>query len=603
VLQRKIIKNQIDTQNGFYLLNHIQGINIVNGLAEFFRTLGAPRLAAMATVALITVGIISYMAMRLSTPQMSLLFSGLDLADSSQIVQNLEGQNIPYELVGDGSTILVPENQVSRLRMDIAAQGLNTGGSVGYEIFDNQDNLGTTSFVQNINSLRALEGELARTINSIEQVSSSRIHLVLPQRRLFSNESREGSASIFIKTRSGRLSRGQIIAIQNLVAASVPELNQERISIVDQRGNLLARGSSESELGSLATSIEEKKISLETRLRAQIEELLGKTVGLGKVRAEVTAVLDMSRTTSNSETYDPDGAVPLSTNVVERTRTNVENAEEEAISVANNLPNAAITESEGPDIRSQDSETETSELTNFSLSKTISTQINEAGTVQRLSVAVLVDGRYVGGGTADDGTVTPSTYQPRSQDEIDQLEELVKSTMGFDEVRGDTLSVINMEFAPIDFGESEIEKGMFDFTNIDIMRIAEVTTLFIVSVLLILFGLRPLISYMTTAQSGDGIRQVQYVGAAPAGAQQQIAPGQAQAAIAPPPPPPDFTVPQTGENKVSAKQVAQDYGMEAAIDVAAVEGRIQATTLKKVGELVERHPDESVAVVRSWLYG
>ncbi|MEZ5758058.1 MAG: flagellar basal-body MS-ring/collar protein FliF [Emcibacteraceae bacterium] len=579
----------------------------MNGLAEFFRTLGAPRLAAMATVALITIGFFAFLTMRLSTPQMSLLFSGLDLADSSQIVQNLEGQNIPYELVGDGSTILVPKDRVSRLRMDIAAQGLNTGGSVGYEIFDNQDNLGTTSFVQNINSLRALEGELARTINSIDQVSSSRIHLVLPQRRLFSNESREGSASIFIKTRGGRLGRGQIIAIQNLVAAAVPELNQERISIVDQQGSLLARSSPEGEVGSLATSIEEKKISLENRLRTQIEELIAKTVGQGKVRAEVTAELDMNRTTSNSETYDPDGAVVLSTTTREKSSTDVQNAEEDqAISVANNLPNAGIAEDTGPDIQSQNNSSESEEVTNYSISKTISTQVNEAGSVRKLSVAVLVDGRYQGGETADDGTVTPITYQPRSDAEITQIEELVKSTIGFDETRGDTVSVINMEFAPIDYGEAEVEKSMFDLANIDIMRVAEIATLFIVSVLLILFGLRPLISYMMTSQSGDGMpRQAQLAGAVAPGAgyapQQQITGyDQQQAALAPPAPPP---LPVRREDRISAREVAQQQGMEAAIDVAAVEGRIQATTLKKVGELVERHPDESVAVVRSWLYG
>ncbi len=577
----------------------------MNSLAVFFRTLGAPRLAAMATVALITIGFFVFLTMRLSTPQMSLLFSGLDLADSSQIVQNLEGQNIPYELVGDGSTILVPENQVSRLRMDIAAQGLNTGGSIGYEIFDSQDNLGTTSFVQNINRLRALEGELARTINSIEKVSSSRIHLVLPQRRLFTNESREGSASIFIKTRGGRLSRGQIIAIQNLVAAAVPELQQERISIVDQQGSLLARSSSESELGGLATSLEEKKISLESRLRTQIEELISKTVGLGKVRAEVTAELDMNRMTSNSEVYDPDGSVVLSSTTREQNSSDTENADEGEISVANNLPNAGITDDTGPEIRSQGNESMVEEITNFKVSKTISTLVNEAGTIKKLSVAVLVDGRYEGGETGEDGTVTPQTYQPRSEDEIAQIEELVKSTMGFDEDRGDTVSVINMAFAPIDFGEAAVEKSMIDMNNIDIMRVAEITTLFIVSVLLILFGLRPLISYMTTAPSGSEM-QHQLTSADPAYAgQHQIAAGDASGGTAALAPPANEVAPPVirREDRISAREVAQQQGMEAAIDVAAVEGRIQATTLKKVGELVERHPDESVAVVRSWLYG
>lgn len=573
----------------------------MNGLAEFFRTLGAPRLAAMATVAVITIGFFAFLTMRLSTPQMSLLFSGLDLADSSQIVQNLEGQNIPYELVGDGSTILVPADQVSRLRMDMAAQGLNAGGSVGYEIFDNQDNLGTTSFVQNINRLRALEGELARTINSIEMVSSSRVHLVLPQRRLFSNENRSGSASIFIKTRSGRLGRGQIVAIQNLVAAAVPELNQESISIVDQQGSLLARGSAESELGSMASNLEEKKISLETRLRTQIEELIGKTVGLGKVRAEVSAELDMNRTTSNSEIFDPDGAVVLSTTTRERTMSNVDNAESDAISVANNLPNAGeVGADTGPEIKSQNNESDTEEVTNFSLSKTISSQVNEAGAIRKLSVAVLIDGRYQGGGTADDGTVIPAVYQPRSTDEIAQIEALVKSTMGFDEARGDSVSVVNMEFAPIDFGENEVEKSLFELNNIDIMRVAEIATLLIVSILLILFGLRPLISYMTTAPSGSAMQPQ----LAAAGGAQQLAPGEipVQAALGPPTAS-EFAIPVRGENRISALEVAQQHGMEAAIDVAAVEGKIQQTTLKKVGELVDRHPDESVAVVRSWLYG
>lgn len=575
----------------------------MNSLAEFFRTLGAPRLAAMATVALITIGFFVFLTMRLSTPQMSLLFSGLDLADSSQIVQNLEGRNIPYELVGDGNTILVPENQVSRLRMDIAAQGLNTGGSVGYELFDNQDSLGTTSFVQNINRLRALEGELARTINAIDKVSSSRIHLVLPQRRLFSNESREGSASIFIKTRGGRLGRGQILAIQNLVAAAVPDLQQERISIVDQQGSLLARGSTEDQINSFANTLEEKKISLENRLRTQIEELIGKTVGLGKVRAEVTAELDLNRVTSNSEIYDPDGAVVLSTTTREQTSSNVENADEGEISVANNLPNAGITDDTGPEIQSQGSESNIEETTNFKLSKTISTQINEAGTIKKLSVAVLVDGRYDGAGMNEDGTTNAGTYQPRSENELSQIEELVKSTMGFDEDRGDTISVINMAFAPIDFGEAEVEKSLFETNNIDIMRVAEIASLFIVSILLILFGLRPLISFMTMAPNGESQGQIT---SSPQSApqqhhQQQISGGQ-QAALSPPHASNEIALPPR-EQRVSSREVLQQQGMEAAIDVAAVEGRIQATTLKKVGELVERHPDESVAVVRSWLYG
>ena len=569
----------------------------MNGLAAFFKTLGPARLAAIATVAAITIGFFIFLSIRLSTPNMSLLFSGLDLSDSSKIVQSLEAQAIPYKLVGGGSTILVPDNQVSRIRISVAEQGLANGGSLGYEIFDRSDSLGATSFVQNINHLRALEGELARTIQSIEKVTSARIHLVLPQRRLFSNESRQATASIFIKSTSGRLSRNQVIAIQNLVSAAVPDLQPERISIVDQKGSLLARGSSEDATSMLALSLEEKKVSMESRLRGQIETLLEKTVGLGKVRAEVSAELDLNRITSNSEAYDPEGQVILSESTDEKISSNRENADEDNVSVSNNLPGQAQTAPQGPAIKNQSNDSTTTTTTNYLNSKTIKTQIHEAGTVKKITVAVLVDGVY-----QDAGEGNPPVYQPRTEEDLAKLENLVKSTIGYDEERGDTVQIVNMQFAEVDYGEEAAEESLFDFSKADIMRFIELGGLMLIGILVIFFALRPLIKFLTSAPQNPASQMAALEG----GGQGQLPPGEQQALAAP-----------VGEVKnevslvddqgrqLSAREIVakQPDAIDSAIDVAAVEGKIQATALKKVGELVERHPEESAAVVRSWLYG
>src|SRR5881227_1483586 len=199
----------------------------------------------MAMVA-VTVALISFFAfviMRVTTPQMTTLFTDLSVEDSSGIIKDLERQGIPYELRSEGSVIMVPKDKVTRLRMRLAESGLPKGGGVGYEIFDKSDALGATSFVQNINHLRALEGELARTIRAIDRVQAARVHLVLPERALFSRDKAEASASIVLKVH-GALEPQQVRAIRHLVASAVNGLKPERVSIVDEAGQLLADGAS-----------------------------------------------------------------------------------------------------------------------------------------------------------------------------------------------------------------------------------------------------------------------------------------------------------------------------------------------------------------------
>ena len=201
------------------------------------------RLAVVGVVGVAAVAFFVFLVARLSAPQMALLYGDLAVEDTSRIVAQLEAQKVPFTLKRGGTEIHVPVDRVTRLRIGMAEQGMPSGGSVGYEIFDKADTLGATNFIQRVKLVRALEGELARTIRSIELVRSARVHLVLPRRELFSRERQQPSASIILNMKStARLSREQVLAIQHLVAAAVPSLTPNRISVVDDKGALLARG-------------------------------------------------------------------------------------------------------------------------------------------------------------------------------------------------------------------------------------------------------------------------------------------------------------------------------------------------------------------------
>src|SRR6202163_987190 len=213
----------------------------VQGLLDFLKSLGAARIAAMCAVTVALVGFFGFLILRVTAPQMTPLFTDLTLEDSTAIVKELEREGIVYELRNDGAIVLAPKDRVPRLRMTLAESGLPKGGGGGYEIFDKSDALGATSFVQNINHLRALEGELSRSIRALDRVQGARVHLVLPERPLFSREKVEASASIVLKVR-GSLEAQQVRAIRHLVASAVSVLKPERVSIVDESGRLLADG-------------------------------------------------------------------------------------------------------------------------------------------------------------------------------------------------------------------------------------------------------------------------------------------------------------------------------------------------------------------------
>src|SRR6202012_5039134 len=287
---------------------------------------------AMVAVTAALIGFFAFVIMRVTTPQMTTLFTDLSLDDSSAIIKDLERQAIPYELRDDGALVMVPKDKVTRLRMHLAEGGLPKGGGVGYEIFDKSDALGTTSFVQNINHLRALEGELARTIRSIDRIQDARVHLVLPDRPLFSRDAPEPSASIVLRVR-GALEPQRCRAVRPLVAPAVTGLKPQRVSIVDENGQLLAdgeAGDSENVIG------DERRAAFEKRLRTQVESIVSSVVGAGRARVQLSADFDYNKITQTSDTFDPEGRVLRSSQTREESSQTTDNNGQ--VTVNNELP-------------------------------------------------------------------------------------------------------------------------------------------------------------------------------------------------------------------------------------------------------------------------
>lgn len=544
----------------------------MNSFFELLRSMGGGRIAAIGGVGAGLIGFFIFLAGQVGQPSMALLYGGLEMSDSAEITTRLEGMNIPYELRGEGTQILVPEDMVLRARVTLAGEGLPSGGTIGYEIFDKGDALGTTNFQQEVNLVRALEGELARTIRSMDPIAAARVHLVLPKRELFSRDTREPSASVVLQMRGTRqLEGGQIAAIQHLVAAAVPNLKPSRISIVDDKGTLLARGVEDGNKAIAgAGRMEEFRIALERRLKLSIETMLERSVGGGKVWAEISADLNHEAVTVNEEFFDPEGQVVRSTQTIEENAATRDNIGAAPTTVTQNLPE---TRAGGPGAAQNETNTaRTEETVNFEITKRITQKVTEAGALKRITVAVLVDGAYT-------GTAPNETYAPRSQRELDQIAALVRSAVGFNQERGDSVEVVNMQFARVQAEQIEEVRAFLGLGKDDYFRVAELLIFAIVALLVVLLVLKPLV---TRALS---IAQAQaQAAAAEQAAEAQLIAAQQQALIAP----------EAGVAPVSE--------VEQMIDIANIEGAVRASSIKKIGELVDKHPEEALAILRNWLY-
>ncbi|MFL9841538.1 flagellar basal-body MS-ring/collar protein FliF [Sphingomonas sp. ST-64] len=528
--------------------------------------LGTRRLAIMGGVAALIMAALAMVALRGETATMGFLYTDLDPAGAAAITEKLKAQNVPFELSADGTAVMAPVDKLAELRMAMAGEKL--GGKIGYDVLDEEQPFGVSASRAKLNETRAIEGELVRSIQSLDAVSSARVHIVMPERAMFAAEARPATASVTVKTK-GRLPAETIQAIRYLVSSAVPELSPESVSIVDQSGALLARAGEQGSAG--GGSMDERQAQIESKMREEIVALLEPIVGQGKVRAEVAAQIDRDATREESNVFDPDKQVIARQVTVESDDQSRENSEDQAVTVGNQLPEAqqAPVGGAGGDTRQQ-SRKETSEDTTYANSSTRSIVSREPGKVTRLSVAVTVDGGAKG------------LPEARKQ----QLTRLVENAVGIDAERGDSVVVESMAFAaPADLADTQPAWWAL-LTSDQVVGLLKLVLVAIVG-LVVLRMLRTRANKDAIAAGADEAtmlpsdRNAEMLAIA-----QQAADGDPEAL-----------------KQLEAIQGTQPEVplLDHEITLSNVDGQVKASHLRKVGDLVAGNAPEATAVIRQWM--
>jgi flagellar M-ring protein FliF len=384
--------------------------------STFVAQLSLTQKILMGVVALVAIGAVVGLVALVNQPSYGTLFSNLEPDDASKIVEKLKERKVPYTLDDNGKTILVPKQQIYDLRLALVGQGLPKSSVVGYELFG-RTNLGVSDFVQKVHYRRALEGELARTILQLDEVEGARVHLVVPQKAIFKEDEKPATASVVLRLKSGRKPKPETIqGIAHLVASSVEGLEASNVTILDARGMLLSDHTKPNSLASLTSSQYELQRNVEGYLAQKAQRLLEGVVGTGNAIVQVNADLDFRQIERTLEQYDP-----------EKTAIRSEQTTEEKTS--------------GKD--SSTPSTRSNTTTNYEVNKSLEHIVENVGSIKRLTVAALVNGSFQ---PVERNGVKETEYQPRTEEELRQLTQIVKNAVGYSEQRADQVSVVNMPF-------------------------------------------------------------------------------------------------------------------------------------------------------------
>ncbi len=540
------------------------------------KALGAARLAALGLVGLGTFTLLAMLALHGGSERMAPLYTDLDMRDAAQMAEQLERAHIAHQLGSGGAEILVPASRVADARVLLAKDGLPSGGTIGYELFDRTDSLTASPAEIDIARTRALEGELARTIRAIRGVRSVRVHLVLPRREPFQRDQQDAQASVLLGMAGAtRMDREGVQAVLNLIAAAVPGLKPRNIAVIDSRGDVLARAGAPVGPGGSSLSAAEIRQATELRLSRAVEEMLERSLGPGHVRAEAAVEMNFDQLRETEERYDPDGQVVRSQqSTSDKSKSTEANS---SVSVQNNLPNADAGGAGGAGSEDQRQE----DTTNYEISKTVRTLVHDEPQIKRVSVAVMVDGSSA---TGPDGK---PVWHERPQEELARITALVRSAIGFDEKRGDRVEVVSMRFAAEDDAPARPATAFgLPLERADLLHLAQLLLFAVIGLVALLAVLRPMVQRLTMVPPGAL--------AAPGRA------GEGQVALAGSSAPGALPAPG-GMPALPAPAGSRSPDDERMVNLANIEGQMRASSIRKVTELVDKHPDESLAIVRSWM--
>ena len=511
-------------------------------------------------------------------PTYTPLYSELSPTSASRIVSSLEQAGFKVSLSSDGSVVSIPQEDVPRARMVLADIGLPADGMPGWELFDDKSGMGMNTFLQKVNRLRALEGELARSVQTIEGIEAARVHLVLPEREAFSRNRPDPSASVIIKhRRGGEISRRQGMAIRALVASAVPDLAPQKVTVLSSTGETIL---AEDETTSGDTGLYSRKSEIEDRMASKIAGILSARVGPGNARVEVNVDLSTVREVTRSERFDPEGQVIRSTETREQSSRDQQAASQE-VGVAGNLPSPFGNDG-GAGGGTVNETQNINEIVNFEIGSTLTETVSEPGAVQRVSVAALVDGSYV---ADEEGDVT---FVPRSPEELERLAELIRASIGFDAERGDQVSVDSLQFVEIAREvEGPLGASLSSTVTANLPAILRGTFALALVAAVLALGIRPLLRMLLEsppdAAALEGPAETPAIGD-PISPTQMLAPAD--------------SVGGSQSGVILQPGLAEDAET---VRIASVQGGVSRLKIEGVGALVAERPAAAKDAVESWL--
>jgi len=409
--------------------------------SPFLNFLSSGRILMIFFVLLLSVLLFGSLIFWNTQPDHQVLFTGLSAEDAGEMVNKLKEKKIPFRLTNNGTTLLVPGEQVYDLRLALSAEGLPRGGGVGFEVFD-RNSIGVTDFVQKLNYQRALQGELSRTIKQIKEVEQVRVHIATPRESLFVDEQKKPTASIFVKTRNGMtLNPSQVEGIIHLVASAVEGLEPGNISIVDMAGKVLSKRAHSTPIGQLTNTQLEYQHSLEETLRKKVQGMLEEVLGPGKAIARISTEINFQQVVVTEEKFDPNTVLRSEQRNMEKPYSEPKSpgTKQEAGAESKGAASTPPTQPwAGVKMERQN------EIKNYEVSKVNKQIRSPVGDIKKVSAAVVIDGIYKEEAGAKGNK--EKKYAPRSQDEMKHLENIVKKAIGYNEERGDQVEVINLPF-------------------------------------------------------------------------------------------------------------------------------------------------------------
>ena len=587
-------------------------------LTDYFKNLADPFLRlpkwqryVIAGVTVLAFAGLLFLAFGRKGPEYGVLFSNLDPKDAGEIVKALQTRGIPYKLAKGGKTILVPKDKVYSLRLELASEGLPKGGGVGFEIFD-KTNIGMTEFMEHVNYVRALQGELARTIMQLEPIENAKVMLSLPKKSVFLEEREPPKATVVVKLRPDvDLKPEQVKAIVHLVASAVEGLKPENVTVVDTKGRdlteLIAK-EKEEELGKVALDRLEYKRKLEKLYEKKILSMLTKALGPGKAVAKVTVELDYSKIEKEKVVYDPESVV--------RSEQQIEEKAQGKVPGVGGIPGVESNLGPAQQILSkQTMNYEKRKVTrNYEISTTREKIKIPPGAIKRITASVTVDGYYE---KVKEGKKEKEVYRPLSKEEIEAIRKLVMAAIGYNRKRGDVVEVVNIQFRN-DWAKKQAEELKKMEQREFMLAVIKYAAFFVFLILFLLLVVRPIVKYIIEGGKEE-VEGARAPGAAemPGGVGAPEGAGVPEGAVA-------AAVAAYGEAagvareagvregeeeeleeelEVSTEDLAKELIGEDIFESLKSEKMKTKAMLKKVREWVNKNPAAAAKLIESWVEG